>query len=316
MKICNLCGGKNLKTLLNCYNEKPSPHMTVYFYCKDCGFVTLDLDYEKWIPSYEDEFKDLSELEKRRNFFQCMAETWVSVNASNTKSTLEIYETIIQGKGKSFLDIGTGWGGALSVFKQMGWEVYGLEPGKTQAEYCKTEHFFDVRSEFYEQASFTKDFADFINCYHVLEHTDKPWKVFKNLNYHLKLGGMAYLEVPNISYTMRPHLGFGHISMFTPDILKALLKIVGFEILHVHDRGPTAYGVFAKKSKELKECGINEEHEFIPKSLIQWSKSNYLKLRIGIHHAFFLYTQERSIIMNLHKLVVKEWLRHRKKLYQ
>ena len=94
------------------------------------------------------------------------------------------------------LDIGSGVGEVLSVFKDHGWDCLGIEFNEFAANYSKEKFGLNIiNNNIYDFDSSEK--FDVIMLWGVLEHFFKPLDILKKVNELLKDDGLLLLEVPS-----------------------------------------------------------------------------------------------------------------------
>lgn len=140
-------------------------------------------------------------------------------------------------RGK-ILEIGSSNGLLLSLLKSSGWEVQGIEPSKTSAEFAQKKGIPTLQVTF-EDAILTGKF-DVVILNHVLEHLTDPRATMQKIKQLLKKGGMVFIDVPNFS-SLAAKIGGGswkyilpheHKWHFTPQSLSRLLEKVGFRVVY------------------------------------------------------------------------------------
>lgn len=95
--------------------------------------------------------------------------------------------------GGSILDVGAGTGSFLREAKQMGWEVYGVEPSKEARNRASTKGInLNSRLDFDGTLKF-----DVITLWHVLEHVPDFREQIEQLKMLLKPGGLLVIALPN-----------------------------------------------------------------------------------------------------------------------
>jgi hypothetical protein len=76
---------------------------------------------------------------------------------------------------------------------------------------------------------------DIIIMRHVLEHMSNPTLILKQIAGKLDIGSMLYVEVPNIGDIVNKKrfydFFYEHVSYFSPELLKHILKMLGFEVV-------------------------------------------------------------------------------------
>jgi 2-polyprenyl-3-methyl-5-hydroxy-6-metoxy-1,4-benzoquinol methylase len=98
----------------------------------------------------------------------------------------------------SVLDIGCGLGEVISVFKEKGWDVTGIEFNKFAAEYASETFGVNIiNKSIFDINETEKKEYDLVMLWGVLEHFYDPKKVLKKIHTLLKPGGILLLEVPS-----------------------------------------------------------------------------------------------------------------------
>jgi 2-polyprenyl-3-methyl-5-hydroxy-6-metoxy-1,4-benzoquinol methylase len=161
------------------------------------------------------------------------------------------------------LDIDCSIAYGLSLWKERGWEVLGLDPSDQCIEVSKKKLNVTVFKGFFspELLSQEKPF-DLIILSHVLEHLTLPRHVLQELRNILSDDGLIYIEVPN---TIKPnnthsYFGFEHVNYFTPTSLANLSHAAGFEVdwldtfdngRHIHPFYPVISATIKKTEKKF-----------------------------------------------------------------
>lgn len=130
------------------------------------------------------------------------------------------------------LDIGCHAGSLLSLFKERGWQVTGIDPNPRSAYGEKWYGIKIIQKPFYP-ALFPKESFDGICHSHVLEHVRNPKEYLTEFYRLLKPGGWVFIEVPNeLRFgKKRPDQLIPHLYFFTPQTLNRLAESVGFEVV-------------------------------------------------------------------------------------
>jgi 2-polyprenyl-3-methyl-5-hydroxy-6-metoxy-1,4-benzoquinol methylase len=289
---CNLCGHNDGSILLDAAKANPAPHPVIYFRCKRCSFVTLNLNYADWLPGYVSASEQQNDDQMQMYVLQEQAETWsVIAQFFSLRKHFPIISEILEGAGKRIVDVGCGAGGSLLVYQALGWQTCGIEPGERQSEYARTKLELDVHSEFYSRQLLPAESLDMIHNFHTLEHIENPFRFLQNFSYHLRPGGLLYIETPNVVDTERSQLGFGHISLFSPVVLRQTLQTCGFEIITTLDRSaftPHGIGILARKRIDLEISDEAVDADCIPTISEAWRKDPWFLQRIGLAYAFWV----------------------------
>jgi 2-polyprenyl-3-methyl-5-hydroxy-6-metoxy-1,4-benzoquinol methylase len=156
-------------------------------------------------------------------------------------------------KGK-WLDIGCGTGEILYYAKNQGWDVLGLEVNKIARDFAIKTFGIPIEEKLVE--NMPKEIIssfDVISLFGVLEHLTKPKEVLKTIAENSKKDVKLVIEVPNFDsfaslcqFNFKDNINrhlvpFAHISFFTIESLKKILKDVGFEIIAIWYFGQDFY---------------------------------------------------------------------------
>lgn len=135
------------------------------------------------------------------------------------------------------LDIGAATGTMLQIFKDNGWECWGVEPSGSASEIKKRE--IKVVKSTFEKAKLPKNYFDVVVINHTLEHVDNSLEILKKIRTILKKEGVVYVDVPNFgslsSQIMTKSwpllLPDEHVHHFTPKTLKKAVKKAGLDVV-------------------------------------------------------------------------------------
>lgn len=163
----------------------------------------------------------------------------------------------------ALLDVGTGVGILMEAASAKGFTVKGVEVSQWASAYAREEKGLDVVPGTLEEARFADACFDVVVLNHVLEHVEAPKPLLAEIRRILKDDGLLAIGVPNAGSLMATLIGARWASWrpeqhrwhFTPDTLTALLKTVGFDVIHreAKDNSPvTGWG-----AKDLAQRGIN-----------------------------------------------------------
>lgn len=172
-------------------------------------------------------------------------------------------------KGK-LLEIGVGRGEVLEAASNRGWEVYGIEPSNSFADYAEQKTNATIWRTPIEEVDLPENEFDAIIFSAVLEHVYDPASVMAQVSMALKQGGILYCDVPNEAglyfklgnlyqrlrgrdwcVNLAPTFSPFHVMGFSPTSFKALLKRNSLEPVHWKVYGgaglvPAHGGVVAK----------------------------------------------------------------------
>ena len=157
------------------------------------------------------------------------------------------------------LDIGCGGGLFLSMLKEQGAEVVGIELSDSRAQYAKTKHQLEIHkypieSDFWQQG-YAEHF-DAATLWDVIEHVNYPFQTLQCAVNVLKKGGWLLIDTPcrdsfyhrfgELTYRVTrgkyptflnamysSHL-FGHKQIFSTTEMRKLFEEVGLELIDLH----------------------------------------------------------------------------------
>ncbi|ABK47540.1 SAM-dependent methyltransferase [Shewanella bicestrii] len=102
------------------------------------------------------------------------------------------------------LDVGCGWGQALSYFKQLGASCYGFDPAKEAVEYGISQGLNVKHCGVESMNAFNNKQFDVVMLNNVLEHLADPVKILTEIRSKvLKQGGLLIITVPNDFNTLQ-----------------------------------------------------------------------------------------------------------------
>ena len=149
----------------------------------------------------------------------------------NAGISLELLRSLrIDLKGKSVLDVGSGYGFLLDKLRDNGARrTVGIELSRAQRSYATDKLRLEVLQQL--DALSSTDRFDVITLFEVIEHIPAPYEFMQAICERLKPGGSLIVGTDNFTSDAVTVLGGGfpkwipheHVSFFTPDTLKAML---------------------------------------------------------------------------------------------
>ena len=217
------------------------------------GFHFIDyLDPVEEIPPQV----DASRLTKEESAY---IETQLQANLKKFKNQIAILRKYISLNNAKVLDIGCGGGLFLSMLKQEGAQVTGIELSDSRAQYAKTKHDLEIHKYPIESEFWQKDYADHfdaVTLWDVIEHVNYPFQTLQCAANVLKAGGLLLIDTPcrdsfyhqfgeltyrfsggrfptflNAMYSS--HL-FGHKQIFSTIEMRSLFAAVELEVIELH----------------------------------------------------------------------------------
>ncbi|WP_310379154.1 class I SAM-dependent methyltransferase [Flavobacterium sp.] len=151
------------------------------------------------LGKYYESVDYISHTDSKRSLFE---KAYHFVKNIALKNKLNLINSLQPSKG-ILLDIGAGTGDFLSVAKQDGWKIVGVEPSeKAKAIAIKKGISFVEKTSELENHSF-----DVISMWHVLEHVPDLDNQIKELKRLLKTNGTLIIAVPNFKSFDAKHYG-------------------------------------------------------------------------------------------------------------
>ena len=155
-------------------------------------------------------------------------------------------------KGK-LLDLGCGNGLFLSMMRELGWEVMGVEPDGQAVEIARERFGLSVHEGTLKEAYFPNDTFDAITMNHVIEHIWGPISTLQECRRVLKPGGRLVVVTPNIESL--GHRLFGeawrglevprHLYFFSARTLRVCAEQAGLRILQLRTTARSARWMWA-----------------------------------------------------------------------
>lgn len=275
IRQCPVCGAAHgtilRRILFAVFDDCPlSPEFDVVF-CDACSFVFYDT------PDTAEDFTLFYEHHYFVSDYTSKGDVAV-MRAPN--SPLEVMKDRLKSDAR-ICDIGCGKGDLLLAFKQHGFtKLYGIDPSLRCVDYLRETHGLDVTlgtatNTVHQTASF-----DCILSTHTFEHILDLSEAAASLATLLAPGGLAYIEVPDLTrYDDFPgtspgtYLFFEHINHFTPYALKELFGRAGLTLVDYgrkvldEELEPSIPGCYVVVQKgDVKNTAPNVQ-ELVPLSL-------------------------------------------------
>ncbi len=118
----------------------------------------------------------------------------------------DLYARPFRRRGR-LLDVGSGAGNALALWRDQHDVCVGIEPDPGAAEAARRGRGLDVRPGLLEQHDFPEASFDAVTLCHVLEHVDDPRALLVRTARLLKPGGEILIWSPDVEYPLRPFFG-------------------------------------------------------------------------------------------------------------
>lgn len=185
-------------------------------------------------------------------------ETQLQANEQKFIHQVEILNRHLSIRNARVLDIGCGGGLFLSLLKEQGADVTGIELSDSRAQYAKTRHGLEIQKRPIEEEYWRRDRAgqfDAVTLWDVIEHVNYPFQTVQSAADVLKPGGFLLIDTPcrdsfyhrfgeftykatrgryptflNAMYSS--HL-FGHKQIFATWEMRELFEAAGLEVLEL-----------------------------------------------------------------------------------
>jgi 2-polyprenyl-3-methyl-5-hydroxy-6-metoxy-1,4-benzoquinol methylase len=188
-------------------------------YAEDRSSVYGD-EYAMWARSAEADERVIGAA-KREAFRQQLAEL----------------ERVVDAKGMSFLDVGTGKGYLLDVASEIGFDCHAVEISRYAAEAAEKKFPSKVFTGTLEQARHPDASFDIVSVTDVIEHVADPHGLVAEIGRVVKPGGHLFAITPDVSSWSRRLLGgrwfqykYEHVTYWDARSLTALLDRHGFTV--------------------------------------------------------------------------------------
>lgn len=186
-------------------------------------------------------------------------ETQLQANLNKFRNQADIIAEHLSLQNANVLDIGCGGGLFLSLLKQRGAQVIGIELSDSRAQYAKTKHELEIdkhpiESDFW-QSGYANRF-DAVTLWDVIEHVNYPGQTLRCAANVLKPGGLLLIDTPcrdslyhrfgefTYKFTRGKHPTFlnamysshlfGHKQIFSTSEMRMLFESTGLEVIDLH----------------------------------------------------------------------------------
>ncbi|MDH3641692.1 MAG: class I SAM-dependent methyltransferase [Gammaproteobacteria bacterium] len=260
---CDLCGSYSNEVFAD-------KHDLRYLRCLDCGFVFSDTSQFDFAAFNKEIIEDLRD-------------THVGKLASARH--LKAYERLLRDfepyrQNGRLLEIGCSTGSFLITAKSAGWDEFGVEPVESSARHGIEQLGLNIHIGTLETAGLESGSFDVAYSNAVVEHLQHPAEVIEEAFRVLRPGGLFFADTVNLeSYTWKflgprwklfdPRM---HLSLFTPDTLRAYCEKAGFEVL-----GMQTHGVRFHATRADRPTGFRRLLDELRKAPYSWAARYNLK---------------------------------------
>ena len=232
--------------------------------CNSCGFVYSNprmseesLDYFYSSNLYREVYETSNDFEHDFSERIRKVEKNIKINKPNfNKYYPQLFLDFICSLNidyKTVCEIGCGYGNNLLFFKNIGKEVYGVEPSKTSVKIA-IDNQINIKQGFVNDL---ENKYDMIILKHVFEHLYDPLKDLEKIRSHINK--YLFIEVPG-NFRRIASIQNAHNFYFTENTLHKIVTKAGFNIISTEHCKETEF-IFALYEKS-KERNINFEYSY------------------------------------------------------
>jgi len=191
---------ENLDALKNALKEHPAERARLRYKLKNANVYVSKGGYH--FTDYLDPLEEISpEINASELSDQEAAyiETQLQANSQKFKHQVETLKKYLSIENAQVLDIGCGGGLFLSLLKQEGVLVVGIELSDSRAYYAATKHGLEIHkrpieSDYWQKGY--KGFFDAVTLWDVIEHVNFPLRTLQSAVNVLKKGGLLLIDTP------------------------------------------------------------------------------------------------------------------------
>ncbi len=236
LSACPICESEKISLQFTARDNSVTGEDFEIYHCKNCGFLfTQDIPEEGSTAKYYQSEAYISHSDTSSGFINRL---YHSVRKYTLRQKRRLIEKSSGKKCGSILDIGSGTGSFLSVMKESGWNVTGIEPDPIARQNAQTINNITALSP-EAQSGFSEGTFDVITLWHVLEHVHQLDNQAKELHRLLSSEGKLFIAVPNHTSHDAAHYAKywaawdvpRHLYHFAPATMKVLAEKYGFEIV-------------------------------------------------------------------------------------
>ncbi|MBU0981021.1 MAG: class I SAM-dependent methyltransferase [Nanoarchaeota archaeon] len=244
---CNLCGKDKPRLkwrikssmyypkLMNALSKvgRDPPEYFDIVQCRHCGLVYTNPRYssEDQTESYESQKPGKA----KETFIQKLRKTSERNRLNSRMQEIERYAKGI------LLDVGCADGKLLTVAKERGWKVIGVEPFGKEAAACR-KLGLDVKTGTLDTVKLKADSINATNLSDVIEHLPDPSKTLEQVHRIMKKGGLLLVSTQDIGSFNARTGGKGwdlispasHLYQFDKKTLKAMVEKAGFRTIRLY----------------------------------------------------------------------------------
>jgi 2-polyprenyl-3-methyl-5-hydroxy-6-metoxy-1,4-benzoquinol methylase len=176
----------------------------------------------------------------------------------------------LNGRKGKLIDVGCGDGGFLSLMRDAGWEVAGIEPDPAAASFAQQTRSVPVVAANLADAQLDDESVDAVALSHVIEHAADPVGLLRECRRILKPQGKLIVVTPNLA--SQGHHAFReawvhldpprHLYLFSPATLRDCCERVGLQVETLRTSARTAAWVWAASDTIRRKGSFRREVDF------------------------------------------------------
>lgn len=242
---CSICGSEE-KKIITKVRFSPLGGISNLVECKRCG---LNYVSPRYIIKKEKEFYI------QRYYELDSDDLWQKNRQPLFRLYLDKINRLYPKRG-NLLDVGCGKGFFLKLAQEDGWKVFGTDISKSAIKYGKEILGLNILECELADARFERSYFDVVTLFNVLDQIYNPLETLKEVSGLIKPNGLLVLRLVNINFHLFIHYIYNrflkkdnlksptqeptvfHIYMFSPKIIKRLLKENGFNRIKVLNSPP------------------------------------------------------------------------------
>lgn len=261
LTACPICQSTDLKPFLTCVDYTVSKDKFAIVQCSSCGFrFTNPRPEEAECGKYYQSEDYISHSDTRKGIINSL---YHHARKFTLKKKLKLIASVSKKQQGSLLDLGCGTGAFLSICKDNGWKVQGIEPSVEAREVAKKNHGLEL-NDVNTWEKFPDNSIDVVTAWHVLEHVYKLENEVQQVKRKLASDGTFVVALPNCSSADAQFYGPywaaydvpRHIWHFTPDDVKRFFEKQGFKLEAVLPMPWDAYYI-CMLSEKYKAGNVN-----------------------------------------------------------
>jgi 2-polyprenyl-3-methyl-5-hydroxy-6-metoxy-1,4-benzoquinol methylase len=148
------------------------------------------------------------------------------------------------GRPGRLLDVGCAAGGFMEVAREQGWSAAGVDVNGPATAHAREALGLDVVTGTLADLPGEYGVFDAVTLWDVAEHVPDPKGLIAQARERVAEGGVVALSVPNVASLAAwaggerwPMFGDEHLTYFTPETIRKMVKFAGFEVLRVETQG-------------------------------------------------------------------------------